>query len=192
MYEPTPTEILSLLDNIKSTAKKLAVLLRRVGQLGNRTKDVRNPHRRAHLEWIHKIFLQDPASPHPEIDKVPEISAQSRILRALLLVQLRELQVAAAIARHEVNPKLLQRQKPQRDPALYELVQHAAEIWESMTGRRASVNKVHRRDGDTRPDFILFVTSIAKLAADYEPTATEITTAFNTWNCARKKTQNQV
>jgi hypothetical protein len=187
--EPKPSEILSLLDDVETAARRLVDLLCRMQQLAYRLEDAGNPHRRAHLSWIHEFLLQNLESARPEIGRDPEAFVRSLTSNEIFLKQLVQLRVAAAGARNRVDPKMLQRPRPQRDPAIYNLVWRAATIWQSMTGRHASVNKVHRRDGDTRSDFILFVTSIAKLAADYEPAATEIATAFNTWNRARKKAQ---
>ena len=185
--EPKPSEIISLLDHLETTARKLVDLLCRMQQFAYRLEDAGNPYRRAHLSWIHEFLLQNLESARPEIDRDPEAFARSLTLTELFLKQLVQLRVAAAGARNRVDPKMIQRPKLQHDPAIYNLVWRSAKIWESMTGRQASVNKVHRPSGDTRSDFVRFVTSIAKMAADHEPAPTQIGTAFNTWNRARKK-----
>jgi hypothetical protein len=185
--EPKPSEILSLLDDVETAARRLVDLLCRMQQFAYRLEDAGNPNRRAHLSWIHEFLLQNLESARPEIDRDPEAFVQSLTLNEIFLRQLVQLRVAARGARGRVDSRRLQRPKPQRDPAIYNLVWRSAKIWESMTGRQASVNKVHRRSGDTRPDFVLFVISIAKMAANHEPAPTEIATAFNTWNRARKK-----
>ena len=185
--EPKPSEILSLLDDVETTARRLVDLLCRMQQFASRLEESGNPYRRAHLSWIHEFLLQNLESARPDIDRDPQAFVRSLTLNEIFLRQLVQLRVAAKGAHSLVDSEMLKRPKPQRDPAIYNLVWRSAQIWESMTGRPASVNKVHRRDHDTRPDFILFVTSIAELAVNHEPAPTEIATAFNTWNRARKK-----
>jgi hypothetical protein len=60
-----------------------------------------------------------------------------------------------------------------------------------MTGKKASVSKVYRSNGDSRPNFILFVVAIAKEAANHEPTLSEVASAFRTLNVAGKKATQQ-
>jgi hypothetical protein len=103
------------------------------------------------------------------------------------------LEMAARAAAERISPELLRRVRPQTDRGLGSLITRALKIWESLTGRRTSVNKVTRKNsGDERPDFAIFVANVAKLACGNEPTLHEIATAFRrlrTRNSAKNKSR---
>ena len=51
----------------------------------------------------------------------------------------------------------------------------AKPIWQSLTGRKPSVNKVA---GERKSDFATFVRELAKIAGGTEPTFKQVQTAF--------------
>lgn len=62
-------------------------------------------------------------------------------------------------------------------PGLRDLVGSLAAIWQSLTGRPASVEKVHSREGET-PDFVMFVQGVVTLAPETTvPTFSQVQTA---------------
>jgi hypothetical protein len=86
---------------------------------------------------------------------------------------------AAEVAAHRIVPDLLKRHRGQSDRGLCNLVTLCSAIWKSMTGRKASVEEVKRSGSDDhKSNFAIFVTNVAKLACDHEPTLDEIATAF--------------
>jgi hypothetical protein len=104
--------------------------------------------------------------------------------------RLDRVEVAAKAADERIVPELLRRQRMQGDRGLGNLVSRAALVWQSLTGREASVNKVARADShDDRPDFVIFVSNIAKVACNHEPTFAEIETAFDTPKAAKNKSE---
>jgi hypothetical protein len=143
--EPKPSEILSRLNDVETTARRLVDLLCQMQQFAYRLEDAGNPHRRAHLSWIHEFLLQNLESARLEIDRDPEAFVRSLTLNEIFLKQLVQLRVAAAGARNRVDPKMLQRPKPQRDPAIYDLVWRAAKIWKASP-RSCCVGNVAMRD----------------------------------------------
>ena len=68
------------------------------------------------------------------------------------------------------------------------MVFFASLIWRSLTGRRASINKVTRAGShNDRPDFAIFVGNIATFVCNHEPTLDEIQTAFRTSKATKNK-----
>src|SRR5262245_65318661 len=81
-------------------------------------------------------------------------------------------EIAAKEAIKRMEPDLLRRAQPQADRGLGNLVWRCAKVWESLTSRKASINKVTRRggEGDERPDFAMFVSNVASMACGQKPT----------------------
>jgi hypothetical protein len=61
-------------DYVETTIRRLVDLPCRIQQLAYRLGDAGNgnPHRWAHLSWIHEFLLQNLESARPEIDRDPE------------------------------------------------------------------------------------------------------------------------
>ena len=100
-------------------------------QFAFRLEESGNPYWRAHLSWIHEFLLQNLESARPEIDRDPEAFVRSLTLNELFLRQLVQLRVAAEGAHSRVDFEMLKRPKPQRDPAIYNLVWRSAKIWKA-------------------------------------------------------------
>ncbi len=190
--EPKPSELAALVNQIATHAKSLGEYLAQLQELSYRVADPEVPERRGHMAWIWEYIAQNlAAGPRDDVDPTLEMAALLAI--PAFCEQLTWVEMAAKTAVKRISPELLRRVRPQSDRALSSLVLCAAKIWESLTSRRASVNKVARKNsGDERPDFAIFVANITKLACGREPTLDEITTAFRrvrTPNSETKKSQ---
>ena len=158
----------------------------RLQELSYRLGDAQAPLRRPHISWLHEFISQiHLAGPRAEIDDDPIVMIGADSELAGLYLRLNRVELAATAAAKRIAPELLRRPRRQSDPGLPHLVDHAAVIWLSLTRRRASVNRVTRRD--ERPDFAILVTNIAKMACGHESTLDEIATAFRTRNSAKSK-----
>jgi hypothetical protein len=94
-----------------------------------------------------------------------------------LMQRLFDIEVAAGEAMKRADAGLLKRKKGQGDPGLHNLVWRCAEIWESMTGRKASPHKVHTVDGDDS-DFVKFLQCLVRLADGPKPSRKQIEISF--------------
>src|SRR5262249_41619578 len=139
--------------------------------------------RTPHLTWLREYLVQNAAiGPRPDVDESPEALLRSSILGQDFFKRLIVLSVAARAAAVRLDKDLLARTRSASDDSLPRLVGRLAEIWTSLTGRpRPSINKVTSGDrDDNRPDFVLFVCDIARLATGAEPTFNQVATAFRT------------
>ena len=190
-YDPLKKcQIEALIPRIHKHADLLVKDLCKLKKLSNRLRESHAPMRRDHLAGIDEYLSQNLVDPSSsEVDKGPAALVQSFETWEHFLKLLINLVAASQVVQEEIDESLLKGSKPQNDPALHNLVWRAVEIWEGLTGRVASVNKSMKKNGEIRPDFVLFVIDIAKLAADHEPTYSQILTAFRTCYRAGKKTR---
>jgi hypothetical protein len=188
--EPTPTEIRALVRSIAKNARALCQGIIRLQELSNRLGDIEAPDRRAHLAWLHEIISQNILEPSPQINDSPDAMVLSHFAAIDLCQRLTRIELAANAVDDHIAPELLRRPRMQGDRGLSGLVYLSALIWKSLTGRKASINKVTRaRSADDRPDFVLFVSKVAKLSCNHEPTPAEIETAFDTLKAAKNKSE---
>jgi hypothetical protein len=188
--EPKPSEITALVNSIAIDAQNLRNNLASLQNLSCRLGDAEFPWRRLHLAWIHEYISQSlTAGPRGEIDDEPSVGLAAHFAMLQFCKRLVWVEVAAAhVAANRIDPELLKRLRMQADRGISRMVAHAAMIWKSLTGRPASVNKVTRAGSDDgRPDFAIFVSNIAELACNHQPTLAEIVTAFRTPNSAENK-----
>jgi hypothetical protein len=190
--EPKPSELTALMNGIATGANSLGNDLTRLQVLSYRLGEAETPERRQHLAWMRAYIAQSlAAGPRGEVDEADTalgIAAFAAIPE--FCKRLAWLEMAAREAVERISPELLRRSRPQSDRGLGFLVAHASIIWEPLTERPASVNKVTRKGCDERPDFAIFVANIAKLACGNQPTLHEIATAFrrlHTRNSAKSK-----
>ena len=179
--ELKPDEICTLLERLDTTLGKVVQDLCDLQKLSSRLRDWKAPNRRGHLGWMYEFLIQNLHSPTPEIDTRPEALIRSFEGSEIFIKQLAQLRAAAQVARNQMDKSLLTRSKPQSgQEGLYNLAWRSAQIWESLTGRIPSANKVSskKRDADS-PDFVLFVQEIARLATGKVPTRNQIETALN-------------
>jgi hypothetical protein len=191
--EPTPSKLETLVAKIATDARTLLDDLTRLQTLSYRLRDPDTPNRRGHLAWIYQYIAHVLVKgPQANIDEDPAVSSTAFFAMQKFYQRLIWLEVAAKEAAQHISRELLTRPTgPKTDPGLGYLVAHSMMIWEHMTGRPASVNRVAARavSHDDRPDFAIFVTNIAKLACDREPTLGQIHTAFHTPYCEKRKSQ---
>jgi hypothetical protein len=148
--EPSYTQVRELLDEIRKNAQRLLRALVQLQEMSARLSDGTAP-------------LNEPRL------------AMGHFARMDFLRRLTDLEVAAQRADKQVDRKLLRRTRASENRALRTLVAMAKPIWQSLTGRKASVNKVA---GERRSDFATFVQQLAKIAGGPEPTFKQVQTAF--------------
>jgi len=139
-------------------------------RLSDGTAPLANPH----LSWLDEIIAQAMAG-RPAAEVSEQQLASVHLARMDFLGRLVEVEVAAGYARERLDPELLRRSRTSENRALRTLVAMAKPIWQSLTGRKPSVNKVA---GERTSDFVTFVQELAKIAGGPEPTFKQIQTAF--------------
>jgi hypothetical protein len=188
--EPTPTEIRTLVRSIAKNARALCQNLVRLQDLSYRLGDTEAPDRRPHLAWLHEFISQNLSETRSQIDDSPDAMAAAHFAALDFYQRLIRIEVATTASDERIMPELLRRPRMQGDRGLGHLVFRAESVWQSLTGRKASTNKVTRAGShDDRPDFAIFVGNIAKLACGHEPTLDEIATAFRTSNAEKNKSR---
>jgi hypothetical protein len=126
-----------------------------------------------HLSWLDEIIAQAMAGRPADVSE--KQLASVHFARMDFLGRLVDVEVAARYAQQRLDPELLRRSRTSENRALRTLVAMAKPIWQSLTGRRASVNKVA---GERTSAFVTFVQELAEIAGGPEPTFKQIQTAF--------------
>lgn len=166
-FEITPTKIRESLKRISDNARDILDDLQMLIDLTNTPL----PHqhtRAAHINWIlnylyliqdHDIRLYD--------FRTTEITGELAVAvvnsRYELHERLVRLSESAGALGDFANRDLLATRSPGEDPGLATFVGELASIWLSLTGRKASVNKISSRPDDPRPAFVRFVQGVADL-----------------------------
>src|SRR5262249_23943362 len=120
-------------------------------------------------------------SPRADVDQSGDAMIVSLVRGEEFIEQLITLSAAAEAAEGRLDEQLIGRTRPSSDDSLYNLLWRCAEIWNGLTGRPASVDKVASKSReDDRPDFLLFVCDVARMATGNEPTFKQVATAFRT------------
>src|SRR5262249_39428749 len=127
-----------------------------------------------HLSWADEIIAQAMVG-EPAADVNEQRLAIVHFGRIDFLRPLTDVEVAAQHAQKHLDPELLRRSRASENRALRRLVAMAKPIWQSLTGRKPSVNKVA---GERRSAFVTFVQELAKIARGPEPTFKQVQTAF--------------
>jgi len=142
------------------------------------------PLRTPHLTWLREFLVQNAAiGPRADVDQSPEALLRSVMLGEDFMKRLVGLSVAAREAAARLDKNLIARTRSASDDSLPNLVGRCAKIWTSLTGRPTSINKVTSKSkNDSRPDFVLFVCDIARLATGTEPTFNQVATAFTRYS----------
>jgi hypothetical protein len=179
---PKPKDVESLLRKVDRDAESLAESLVTLQNWSVAPDSPSAPLRTPHLTWLHEFLVQNAAiGPRPEVDQSPEALLRSFILGDDFLKRLIALSVAARKAAARFDKDLIARTRSASDDSLPKLVGRCAKIWTGLTGRRPSINKVSSKNrDDSRPNFVLFVCDIARLATGTEPTFDQVATAFCT------------
>ena len=177
--EPTPKEVIDVLKHINKTAHDLGSGLSRLQALSYRLAHPAATGRRAHLAWLNAFIsaaIAGRISNDVNEDDGQELVDDSKKMR--LLRQLADVEVAANVAREHVDKSLLKRERSQSDPALPNFIFRCGGIWNSLTGRKPSAAKVHRKIQPSEPDFLIFVQELAKSAGFDPPSRDQVATSL--------------
>ena len=177
--EPKPEEILEILKQIIRSARYLGSGLSRLQRLSDRLTDPAAPLRRAHLAWLNALIsaaIAGRISNDVNEDDVQGLVDDAKKMR--LLKQLADVEFAANVAKERVDKSLLNRERSQSDPALPNFIFGCGGIWRSLTGRKPSAAKVHRRIQPSEPDFLIFVQELAKFAGFSPPSRDQVASSL--------------
>jgi hypothetical protein len=172
--EASPAQVRELLDEIGESSRRLCEALVRFQEMSARLSDGTAPLAEPHLSWLDEIIAQAMAG-RPAAEVSEERLASVHFARMDFLSRLVEVEVAAGRARERLDPELLRRARTSENRALRTLVAMAKPIWQSLTGRKPSFNKVA---GERKTDFVTFVQELANIAGGPEPTFKQIQTPF--------------
>jgi hypothetical protein len=173
--EASPAQIRELLNEIRKSARRLSSALVQLQEMSARLSDGTAPLAGPHLSWLDEIIAQAMAGElAPEVNE--ERLAMVHAARIDFLHRLVDVEVAARNAQERLDPKLLRRARTSENRALRTLVAMAKPIWQSLTGRKPSVNKVA---GKRKSDFVTFVQTLTNVAGGPEPTFKQVQTAFS-------------
>ena len=172
--EASPAQVGKLLDEIGKSSRRLFRALVQLQEMSARLSDGTAPLAGPHVSWLDAIVAQAMAG-RPAAEVSEEHLAIADFARMDFLHRLVDVEVAARYARQRLDPKLLKRARTSENRALRTLVAMAKPIWQSLTGRKPSVNKVA---GERTSDFATFVQDLAKIAGGPQPTFKQIQTAF--------------
>jgi hypothetical protein len=177
--EPTPDGVAEILLQIESSARNLEAGLGRLQTLSYRLKDPTAPRRRAHLSWL-EAFVSQAAAGVPSNDVNDDGAhllavdlAKQAFVKRLVMVE-----GAANVAAKRLDKTLLDRERGQSNPALSTFVFRCTQIWTSLTSRKPSAQKVHRRDGGEDPHFVIFIQRLARVVGAPEPTRYQVETCL--------------
>jgi hypothetical protein len=172
--EASPAQVQELLDEIRKSARRLSSALVQLQEMSARLSDGTAPLAGPHLSWLDEIIAQAMAG-HLAAEVNEQQLAIVHFARIDFLGRLVDVEVAALNAQERLDPKLLRRARSSENRALRTLVAMAKPIWQSLTGRKPSVNKVA---GKRKSDFVTFVQALANVAGGPEPTFKQVQTAF--------------
>jgi hypothetical protein len=172
--EASPAQVAELLDEIGKSSRRLRRALVQLQEMSARLSDGTAPLAGPHLSWLDEIIAQAMAGRlAPEVSE--EHSASVHFARMDFLGTLGDVEAAARHAHQRLDPELLRRSRTSENRALRTLVAMAKPIWQSLTGRKPSVNKVA---GERTSDFVTFVQALAEVAGGPEPSFKQVQTAF--------------
>ena len=174
--ELKPEQVEELISQIEQSARKLSSGLCSLQVFSQRQRDWNALHRRGHLAWLNAFVSQAAAGfvSQEVIESGPhQVAVETGKMD--FLKRLAEVEAAAQVARKLVDRRLLIRERGQTNPALPSFVFRCRTIWEKLTGRVASANKVHSRRGDSEdPDFVIFVQKLAKIGGAPVPSPRQV------------------
>lgn len=173
----SPSEVKEALLRISKDARRLANDLCRLNDqsffsLGEPTRE-----RQGHLAWLSQYLAQTiDGRLQTGLDDAPDALFRGMQAQSHFVGILADLSATAEHLHAErLKPSLLQRQRSQDDPGLTTFVRRMAQVWESLTGRVASANKVN---GGDDPDFVRFVRAAASVATTASISRSKVETAL--------------
>ena len=177
--EPTPSEVVKLIANIKRTSGELRSALCQLHALSYRLTDPTTPLHRGHLSWLDAFISQAVAGRiSPEANASGEELLLVHTGKEAQIRRLAEIEAAAIEAMQRADKKMLNCERRQSDPALPNFVFRCGMVWKSLTDRQPSANKVTRRDGTEDPDFVIFIQALAKLGKIPSPTRSQVASSL--------------
>jgi hypothetical protein len=177
--ELKPKEVSELLCQIGKAAHDLSSGLCTLQSMANRLADPTAKLRRAHLAWLDAFLSQAVGGRiSNDVNGDGKQMLSDHFEKMNLLARLAAIEIASKEAMKRVDPTLLKRERGQVDPALPCFVFRCGGIWKSLTGRKPSAHKVHRRGGPTDPDFVVFVQGLAKLGGAPAPSRNHVATCL--------------
>jgi hypothetical protein len=172
-------QVRNMLSDIERSANKLAVAICRLQKESDQISD-ESSHAIPHLQWLDQFISQAAAgyvAPNVNEDGLHLLIVFDGKMNFLKRVC--EVQAAATEALNRFDPKLIKRPPGAvLNRALRTLVGMAKPIWRSLTGRKPSINKVHTKDGDGTPDFVIFVQELARIGGGPVPSFKQVVSAF--------------
>jgi hypothetical protein len=144
--ELSPKEVLGLIKDMGKAAQQLHSKLLQLHGLAHRKSDPTAPSHRGHLSWLDAVISQAAAGRiSEEIDESGEALLSAYVGKGLLLKLLEDIRQATKIAAKGTDKKLLNRERPQSEPALPNFAFQCGRVWRSLTGRQPNANKLTRR-----------------------------------------------
>jgi hypothetical protein len=173
--EASPAHVRELLDGIQKSAQHLSSALVQLQEMSAQLSDGTAPLAIGHLSWMDQLIAQAMAG-----QLSAEVSEELWLIvvdsaRSDFLDRLADVEFAAQHAQERFDPKLLRRARASENRALRTLVGMAKPIWQSLTKRKPSVNKV---GGEREADFVTFVQDLARIAGGPQPSFKQVQTAF--------------
>jgi hypothetical protein len=178
--EPSPKDVEALLSQIEQGARKLGSGLLRLEELSDRLGDPATPLRRAHIGWLNALISQAAAGfLADDVNESGEHLLPVDSEKRAFLNRLADVETGAKIARSRVDRALLGRERSQSAPGLSTFVFRCGAIWESLTGRKPSANKVFRRSSEGEdPDFVVFLQELAKVGKAPVPSRNQVASSL--------------
>jgi hypothetical protein len=176
--ERSPKEWKELFQAIAKGSQELATNLAEVQAAAHRLADPSARLRRAHIAWFDELFARAAAgrADSTEADDDSQI-VMNHFAKQAFLGLLVDIERSAKSAIKSLDPSPLKRKRGQNNPALDHFVWLTARTWDSLTGRRASAQRLNSKDQED-PDFVLFVSDLAKLGQAPSPSLREIETSL--------------
>jgi hypothetical protein len=176
--ERSPKQWKELLQSIAKAAHDLADGLAEIETAAHRLPDPSAPLRRPHTAWFDELFTRaaagraDCAKADSDVQMAIDHLAKKEFLDRVV-----DIERSAKEAIKHMDVRLLARKRGQDNPALDHFVWRNVQVWESLTGRPATAQRLNSKDRED-PDFVLFVSDLAKLGPAPSPSRREIETSL--------------
>jgi hypothetical protein len=172
--ERSPKEWKELLQSTAKAAHELANNLGEIQTAAHRLADPLAPLRRAHLAWFDELFARAAAGRTDSFASNDDaLMIVDHLAKKAFLDRLVDIERSAKAALTHLDTRMLARKRGPDNPALDYFVWRIARIWESLTRRHASAQRLHSKDRED-PDFVLLLSELAEIAGAPRPSRREI------------------